>query len=307
MSVDIVIVNWNAGQLLKECVDSVIKHRDATVRNVVVIDNDSRDGSEMFLDDEPSVKLIRARKNLGFGKACNQAASHCNSEFILFLNPDARIFGDTLSKIQSFMNDTENTKIGICGVKLYDENGHIARSCSRAPSAKAYFSKAIGLTKIFPSFGNAMYEWNHSDTRIVDQVIGAFFFVRRSLFVSLQGFDERFFVYFEEVDFSYRARKEGWYSAYFCGAEAFHLGGGSSDQVKAERFFYSARSRIQYAFKHFSVPDVVIVLFVTLCIEPISRSVLALSMGSVVSLKENLRAYWMLYRWLFRCKFGGNK
>ena len=307
MSVDIVIVNWNAGKLLKECVDSVIKYRDSCVCNIVVIDNDSSDGSEMFLDDQLSVKLIRARKNLGFGKACNLGASHCNSEFILFLNPDARIFGDTLSKVQSFMVDKENTKIGICGVKLYDENGHIARSCSRAPSAKAYFSKAIGLTKIFPSLGNAMSEWNHLDTRIVDQVIGAFFFVRRTLFLSLQGFDERFFVYFEEVDFSYRARKEGWCSAYFCGAEAFHKGGGSSDQVKATRLFYSMRSRIQYVFKHFNVPSVVLVLCITLLVEPVSRSVFSLLRGSIVSFKENLLAYRMLYGWLFRYKYGDIK
>lgn len=307
MCVDIVIVNWNAGKLLKECVDSVIKYSDSCVSNIVVIDNDSSDGSEMFLDDQVSVKLIRARKNLGFGKACNLGASHCNSEFILFLNPDARIFGDTLSKVQSFMVDNENAKIGICGVKLYDENGHISRSCSRAPSAKAYFSEAIGLTKIFPSLGTAMSEWNHLDTRIVDQVIGAFFFVRRTLFVSLQGFDERFFVYFEEVDFSYRARKEGWCSAYFCGAEAFHKGGGSSDQVKATRLFYSMRSRIQYVFKHFNVPSVVLVLCITLLIEPVSRSVFALLKGSIVSFKENLLAYRMLYGWLFRYKYGDIK
>jgi len=307
MSIDIVIVNWNAGKLLKECVDSVIKYRDSSVCNILVIDNDSSDGSEMFLDDQLLVKLIRARKNLGFGKACNLAASHCNSEFILFLNPDARIFGDTLSKVQSFMVDNENTKIGICGVKLLDENGHIARSCSRAPSAKAYFSKAIGLTKIFPSLGNAMSEWNHLDTRIVDQVIGAFFFVRRTLFLSLQGFDERFFVYFEEVDFSYRARKEGWCSAYFCGAEAFHKGGGSSDQVKATRLFYSMRSRIQYVFKHFNVPSVVLVLCITLLVEPVSRSVFALLKGSIVSFKENLLAYRMLYGWLFGYKYGDIK
>ena len=152
-----------------------------------------------------------------------------------------------------------------------------------------------------------MREWDHSSTRIVDQVIGAFFIVRRNIFLSLDGFDERFFVYYDEVDFTYRASNEGWYSAYFCGAEAFHLGGGSSDQVKAERVFYSARSRILYVFIHFSAPSVVIVLFVTLCIEPITRSVLALSMGSIVSFKESLRANWMLYRWLFRYKFGEKK
>jgi GT2 family glycosyltransferase len=183
MSVDIVIVNWNSGELLKECVDSVLMYGGSCVCSIVVVDNDSSDGSENFLEDQLSVKLIRARTNLGFGKACNLGATHCNSEFILFLNPDARIFDDTLSKVRSFMVDKDNTNIGICGVKLYDEYGDIARSCSRAPTGKAYFSKALGLTKIVPSLGTAMSEWNHLETRIVDQVIGAFFF-REAQFIS---------------------------------------------------------------------------------------------------------------------------
>ena len=205
------------------------------------------------------------------------------------------------------MYQKENVKVGICGVKLYDSAGQVAKSCSRAPSASAYLAQSIGMTKIFPALGTERNEWKHCSTRIVDQVIGAFFFVRRNLFLSLNGFDERFFVYFEEVDFSYRASNKGWYSVYLCEAEAFHLGGGTSDRVKAKRSFYSIRSRILYACKHFSVSSMVILLFVTLCIEPISRSVLALSKGSNISLKENLRAYWLLYSWLYCRKFGVRK
>ena len=307
MSIDIVIVNWNAGLLVKECVESVIKFKGLLVSNIVVVDNDSTDGSERFLDNYTEVTLIRAGENLGFGKACNLGANDCEGEFILFLNPDTQLRARTLSKVHSFMQEKKNAKVGICGVRLYDDKGQVSRSCSRSPSASAYLAHAIGLTKIFPSLGNAMSEWDHSSTRIVDQVIGAFFLVRRNVFLSLDGFDERFFVYFEEVDFSYRAKNKGWYSAYFYGAEAFHLGGGTSNQVKAKRLFYSTRSRIQYLFKHFSAPALAIVLFITLCIEPISRSVFALSKGSVVSFKQNLSAYRMLYRWLLRYKFGEKK
>lgn len=307
MSIDIVIVNWNAGLLVKECVESVIKFKGLIVSNIVVVDNDSTDGSERFLDNYKEVTLIRAGENLGFGKACNLGANDCEGEFILFLNPDTQLRAGTLSKVNSFMQEKKNAKVGICGVQLHDDKGQVSRSCSRSPSVSAYLAYAIGLTKIFPSLGNAMSEWDHSSTRIVDQVIGAFFFVRRDLYESLNGFDEQFFVYFEEVDFSYRAKNIGSHSVYFCGTEAFHLGGGTSDQVKEKRLFYSMRSRIQYAFKHFSLPSVVIVLFVTLCIEPISRSVLALSKGSSISFKENLKAYRMLYHWLFNYKLGQKK
>jgi len=305
--IDIVIVNWNAGFLIKECIDSIIKFKSSSVSKIIVVDNNSTDGSENFLDNYADVTLIRAGENLGFGKACNLGASLCQAEFILFLNPDTQLRSCTLSKVLRYMHEEENAKVGICGVQLFDERDQVARSCSRAPSAGALLAHAIGMTKIFPSFGDAMREWDHSCTRIVDQVIGAFFLVRRNLFLSLDGFDERFFVYFEEVDFSVRAKNMGWYSVYFSDAEAFHLGGGTSYQVKAKRTFYSMRSRIQYAFKHFSVPSVLIVLFVTLCIEPISRSVFALSKGSIVSFKENLRAYNMLYSWFFRFKFGEKK
>ena len=304
MSIDVVIVNWNSGRFLEECVNSVVANGGDYTGSIVVVDNDSSDGSEKFLDDERSVSLIRADTNLGFGAACNLGASSCSGDFILFLNPDARIFESTLEKVHAFMLDSENLRVGICGVKLYDENGEVTRSCSRAPSATAYLFKAVGLTKLVPSLGTAMTEWSHSETRAVDQVIGAFFLVRRSLFLSLRGFDPRFFVYFEEVDFSFRARTEGWISVYFCGAEAFHRGGGSSDQVKATRLFYSTRSRMQYALKHFSIPSVALVLFTTLLVEPVTRSVFCLMKGSITSFRENLAAYYMLFHWLLGRKKG---
>ena len=307
MCIDIVIVNWNAGLLVKECIDSIIKYKGALVSKIVVVDNNSSDDSSNFLDNYTEVNLIRASENLGFSKACNLGASYCDAEFILFLNPDTQLHVSTLSNVHHFMHKKKNAKVGICGVQLYDENGQVARSCSRKPSLSALFAHAIGMTKIFPSFGDAMKEWDHSSTRIVDQVIGAFFFVRRNLYLSMNGFDERFFVYFEEVDFSVRAKNNGWHSVYFSGAEAFHLGGGTSYQVKAKRAFYSNRSRIQYIIKHFNAPTVLIALFVTLCIEPISRSVSALSKESNISFKENLRAYYMLYSWFFQFKFGEKK
>jgi GT2 family glycosyltransferase len=150
-----------------------------------------------------------------------------------------------------------------------------------------------------------MAEWDHAQTRQVDQVIGAFFLVRRGLFESLHGFDERFFVYFEEVDFAYRARQAGWLSVYLADAQAFHAGGGTSNQVKARRLFYSLRSRLLYAFKHFSWTGAVGVLLATLLLEPVSRTALALFRHSWAGLKETWAAYGMLWRWLPQWVFKG--
>jgi len=196
------------------------------------------------------------------------------------------------------MQDPAHAKVGICGVQLLDEVGHVSRSCARFPSVTGFSAHAAGLVRFFPRFGHAMAEWDHAETRPVDQVIGAFFLVRRELFEALRGFDECFFVYFEEVDFSYRASQAGWHSVYLADVQAFHAGGGTSNQVKARRLFYSLRSRLLYAFKHFSWVGAVVVLLATLSVEPLSRSALALLRRSWSGLKETWAAYGMLWRWL---------
>lgn len=296
--VDIIIVNWNAGLQLQECVNSVVQYGHSVVHKIIVVDNGSTDGSDRFIDSLPNVKLIKSETNLGFGKACNLGATQAESEFILFLNPDACVFPNTLPDVLNFMALPKNMNVGICGVQLVDEFGHVARCCSRFPSVKGIFSRVVGLDRVLPGKGLFMFEWDHATTRQVDQVMGAFFLVRRSLFDALGGFDERFFVYFEEVDFSLRAKQHGFDSIYFAEAKAFHAGGGTSRQVKAKRLFYSLRSRILYASKHFNPLAILAVLFMTLIMEPLSRLVLAVARLSLASLKETWLAYAQLYRWL---------
>jgi GT2 family glycosyltransferase len=130
------------------------------------------------------------------------------------------------------MKQSENADVGICGIQLQDDSGHIARSCARFPSLRIFAMQALGLNTLpwFRSWGMHMLEWDHGKTREVDHVIGAFYLMRRALFESLGGFDERFFVYLEDLDFSLRARKAGWSSVYLATTQAFHAGGGVSNQ-----------------------------------------------------------------------------
>ena len=298
-SLDIVIVNWNAGEQLADCLDSI---RKATVqvdlRRIIVVDNGSIDGSENAAEGLENLTLIRAGTNLGFAKACNLGATQSTSEFLLFLNPDSRLFPDSLSAAVKFMTRPENAEVGICCVQLIDENGTISRSCSRFPSTIGFVAHAMGLDRLIPKLGHFMREWDHSTTRKVDQVMGAFFLVRRCLYRALNGFDEQFFVYFEEVDFSYRAKRLGWYSIFLADTRAFHAGGGISRQVKAKRLFYSLRSRILYAFKHFNPFGATVVVLVTIFLEPFCRSTLAIARGSWPSLRETWAGYSLLSRWL---------
>lgn len=296
--IDIIIVNWNSGAQLLASVLSISQYSSNIVQKTIVVDNGSTDSSDACIENLPNVELIRTGFNLGFGKACNLGARGAKSEYLLFLNPDAALHSDSLLRALAFMQDSVNANVGICGVQLLDELGHLSRSCSRFPSVAGFVTHALGIDRFFPHFGHAMTEWDHAQTREVDQVIGAFFLVRRAVFEAMGGFDERFFVYFEEVDFSRRARNAGWRSVYLADAQAFHAGGGTTNQIKARRLFYSLRSRLLYVFKHFSLHGAVLVMFTTLLMEPLSRSALAVLRRSWSGLKETWTAYGMLWRWL---------
>ena len=253
----------------------------------------------------PQVQLIRTGANLGFGKACNLGAVGSITDFILFLNPDAQIGPETLSRVEAFMQSDAASEVGIVGVQLLEGSQHIARSCSRFPTPSSMINRALGLDLLFPRLGSRMAEWDHKTTREVDQVIGAFFLVRRACFQCAVGFDERFFVYFEEVDLAFRAKISGWKTIYLADVQAFHAGGGTSSQVKAHRLFYSQRSRLQYAFKHFSKGGAIAVLLATLLLEPPARLRQAALRGSIKGIFEIARAYGWLWRWLVKgCRPG---
>lgn len=298
MKIDIVIVNWNSGSQLSDCLDSIEAFGAPYVEKVIVVDNGSSDGSAQTATQRAGTKLVEAKENLGFGRACNLGAHHTTSSFILFLNPDASLFAGTLERCAAHIDNSANDRIGIFGVQLLDEHGRVARSCARFADPSGFVLSSIGMGALFPSMSLHMNDWDHLKCRVVDHVIGAFFLVRTEVFGLLNGFDERFFVYLEDLDFSYRAKQLGWASQYLADAQAFHAGGGTSRHIKAQRLFYSLRSRLLYANKHFSAAGAAAVWLATLFVEPWSRSALALARRSVHSLRDTWIAYGMLLRWL---------
>ena len=298
--ITIVVVNWNSGLFLRGCIKSIMKHHSCLVSKLVVVDNASTDQSINCLRDlTPTafeVVQIINDFNRGFSVACNQGAMHASSDFILFLNPDTELFHDSLTSVMIFIQDANNAKVGICGIQLIDEHGRISRSCAHLPTLGRLVAQSLGFNRIwgFRSTGITMHEWDHADTRTVEQVIGAFFFTRRTVFETLGGFDERFFVYFEEVDYSFRARSAGWSSVYLAATHAFHAGGGTSRQVKAARLFYSLRSRLLYGFKHFTFFQAWTLALVTILLEPVIRSLFCVLRGSLTDLRHTWQAYGML-------------
>jgi GT2 family glycosyltransferase len=306
-----VVVNWNAGKYLQACVQSLqaaAADAPALLLRVYLVDNASTDDSlaaAMPAHNPPEV--IQNSENVGFAAACNQGANAGGAPYILFLNPDATASAETLRGAIDFMNAPENQRVGICGVRLIDEHGHTARSCSRFPTPSRTLTDALGLSRLFPRRFQSqhMHEWPHLESARVDQVIGAFFLIRRSLFAQLGGFDERFFVYFEEVDLSYRVHQLGYSSMFLANLQAFHKGGGSSDNVKARRLFYSLRSRMLYALKHFSTPQALLVVLVTLTLEPLARLAHALVRRSASGVVETFKGCAYTWAWLPRFLLSG--
>ena len=284
-SLDIVIVNWNTGDALRDCLQSIADGASGVgVARVVVVDNHSTDDSMALAFTTPvAVTVVTNSANRGFGAACNQGASGSAADYLLFLNPDTRLGADTLRDTLAFLDAPDQRDVGICGIRLVGDGGHASTSAARFPSPRVIFGEATGLARWLPGLfpRHLLTAGECASTRDVDQVIGAYFVIRRPLFDRLGGFDERFFVYFEEVDLSLRARLAGFRSVFYSGATAYHKGGLSSDQVKAARLFYSLRGRLLYAWKHFTWLNAWVVMAITFGIEwPVRMAVAALKGGS---------------------------
>jgi hypothetical protein len=291
---DVILVNWNTGDQLRTCLKSLteINLQACELRKVVVVDNGSSDGSMGNLHNlSIPLQLISNRENRGFAAACNQGSKDSESDYLLFLNPDTALKGDSLDAPVSFLE--RQTQYGICGIRLVDASGLTARTCVRFPSVRSMVCYSLGLNRLLPRLcpGYQLTDWPHLDSRPVDHVIGAFYLVRRHLFEQLGGFDERFFVYLEDLDFSLRASKAGSPSFYLAEAQAFHKGGGTSEQIRATRLFYSYRSRLLYAFKHFNVFSAILLLVCTAFIEPFPRLIRAALRRSKSEAVETLTAH----------------
>jgi GT2 family glycosyltransferase len=298
----IVIVNWNAGIQLTEVINSIADYHNNLVSSVIIVDNASTDDSvsqvESIKDLPFKLHIIRNDKNMGFGAACNQGAKLANSEYILFLNPDMKLYANSLTVPVAFMQDPKNYDVGIVGIQLIDETGDISRSCARFPTLGMFFVQATGLNRLqsMRKFNLHMSDWSHEKTAVVDHVIGAFYLMKRTLFESLDGFDERFFVYLEDLDLSLRARQAGLQSVYLADAKAFHAGGGTSRQVKVHRLFYSLRSRLLYGFKHFNFFQAWLLVLITLGVEPFSRTLYSLFRANFNDVYNTWKAYYMLFK-----------
>ena len=256
MHLSIIIVNYNVKYFLEQCLRSVEKAIVDIEAEVIVVDNNSSDGSIGYLQPKfPFVRFIINKENVGFAKANNQALPHCTGDHILYLNPDTIIPEDCLGKCIAFFE--ENSDCGALGIKMIDGSGTFLPESKRGfPSPVASFFKLTGLSDIFPrsrlfnqySLGYLSPFSNH----VVDVLAGAFLMVRRDILEITKGFDEAFFMYGEDIDLSYRVQQLGYNNYYLADSTILHFKGESTKKgsLNYVKMFYSAMSI--FVHKHYS-------------------------------------------------------
>jgi len=252
----IIIVNYNVKEFLANCLKSVQKASVGLSTEIFVVDNASTDGSIPFLKKRfPDVSYIENKKNLGFGKANNQAIKQASGNYTLLLNPDTLLQEDTFRVLIDHMDSNENC--GACGCKILNPDGTFAPESRRSiPTVSTALYKAVGLTAIFPKsklFGAYYQGWIDEDEGGEIPVLsGSFMFFRTACLEELCGFDERFFMYGEDIDLCYRTTKEGWSIHYVPETSIIHYKGESTkkNELAYNRVFNDALYK--FFEKHFT-------------------------------------------------------
>ena len=256
MKLSIIIVNYNVKFFLEQCLISVTKAVEGIENEIIVVDNNSIDGSIKMLKEKfPEVHLIENSENYGFSKANNQAINECRGEYILLLNPDTLLEDDTLKKILAFADETP--KAGGIGVKMIDGKGRFLPESKRSlPTPEVAFYKISGLSKIFPNsktFGKYHLTYlDENEINEVDVLSGAFMLLRKSVIDKIGLLDETFFMYGEDIDLSYRITKAGYKNYYFPKTRIIHYKGESTKKSSVNYVFVFYRAMIIFAKKHFS-------------------------------------------------------
>jgi len=254
--ISIIIVSYNVKTFLQHCIHSVQKASKDLNTELFVVDNKSIDGTgEMIQREFPEVNFIGNDKNLGFGKANNQALKRSRGKYILFLNPDTLIEENTLRVFLEFMD--ANERVGIAGPKILNSDGSLQLACRRSfPSPSIALPKLLGLSNLFPKnklLGKYNLTYLDPDkSYAVDAVSGSFMFCRGSLIRELGGFDEDFFMYGEDLDLCRRVQLKENLVYYVADTTIIHHKGESSKSAPFDSLLAFYKAMDIFFHKHFS-------------------------------------------------------
>jgi GT2 family glycosyltransferase len=287
--ITIVIVNWNGGKFLYRLFRSL---ESAVQNSIIVIDNASSDSSMEILARYPNVQTIRNNQNVGFGAAANQGIALSKTPFVLLLNVDTELLPGAIETLAEFL--IENPKAAVVAPQLVFPGGKFQPSVRSFPTISGLFLYLSYLDRVIPSSYRLGSELHHI-TREVDQPMGAALMMRRDALNEVGGFDQRFFLYMEDVDLCERIKKKGWKIFYLPTAKMIHFAGGSSEQNWEKSQFYFIQSLIRY-FQKRPGSSMMIVKF-SLCIAFLIRALVSVFSGeaerSLFYLKMSLKLWSM--------------
>jgi N-acetylglucosaminyl-diphospho-decaprenol L-rhamnosyltransferase len=228
LDISVIFVSYNTIEMTKIALSLLFASSHNYQLEVLVVDNDSKDHSASILRHEyPNITVIENKKNVGFGRANNQALPYVNSRYVLLLNTDAFVEPDTIAKTIHYM-DT-NPDCGILGVKLIGRDGVLQPSCRYFPTPWNIFLIRTGLNRFFSHVKMVDdMSWDHSSIRDCDWVPGCYYLVRKEVIDQVGLFDPRYFLYYEEVDHCFAAKKAGWRVTFFPFSTVVHIGGESA-------------------------------------------------------------------------------
>jgi GT2 family glycosyltransferase len=254
MNVSIIIVSYNTRQLLINCIDSIYKQTSEVQFEIIVVDNNSKDRSVNEIQKRfPKVIIIESKENLGFGKASNLGSKIALGDFLFFLNSDTILFNNAVKLFHDFLDYYKLENVHFVGAVLYDESNKIIHSSGDFPTTWGIL-KSLLLRYTFGS-QDRKKEFSrrlNKDYFEVNYITGADLFVTSEIFRNLNGFDEDFFMYYEDTDLQKRAEYMGYRRVLICDPHIVHLEGGSNEDSSYSilRTLMFNRSMSLYFRKH---------------------------------------------------------
>ena len=245
------IVSYHVADELRACLESALGAAPRHDIEIIVVDNASGAATQAVLDEYESqarITCIRNPENRGFAAANNQALRQSSGRYFMLLNPDCSVLDDALSVLVEAMD--ADPEIGACAPQLLDEAGEVSASCRALPTLESAFWHLSYMDKLFPNAPRVgrymMGDFDHRADRDVDQPQGAALLFDRALLGQIGDLDERFFLYFEEVDWCRRVLGAGRRIRFLSSARVQHLAGRSADQVWGRAIHHFFESMIRY-------------------------------------------------------------
>ena len=255
VDVSILIISFNTIDLTRACLASVYAEAGDHSFEVIVVDNDSADGSAGMVRSEfPQATLFALDENLGFGRANNLAAEHAAGDRVLLLNSDTVVLDGAIDRLLDFADAHPEARV-YGGRSLFADGSLNPTCCWGKPTLWNEFCLASGLSSVFAgsTFFNGRYlgDWQRDSVREVDVISGSYLLMDAPLWAQLEGFDTRFFMYGEDVDLCLRANQAGGQCLFTPASQIIHHGGGS-ERVVADKMVRLLKAKVQLYEKHWS-------------------------------------------------------